>query len=187
MKLKWTIPALAAGVLAIAPGPASAAPGERVRVCADRLELNREPNQGWDGALREGQSFRRHSESGRYAYGFAYGDINRLGWVRTAGLCGADEARDAVAARLVGERVAVVGRVRVGEEPNGRRAGSLQAPETFAVRRLSPSGKYAFGFAYGEATPMAVSRRGFCARHTEGCGATRLADPTASTACPSSR
>lgn len=88
MKPTMTIPALSACLLVIAPATASAV-GERVRVCADTVEFNREPNQGRDGVLVKGESFgvRKLSGSGKYAYGFAYGNINRTGWVFAADLC----------------------------------------------------------------------------------------------------
>lgn len=74
-------------MLAIGAATASAG-GERVRVCSDEFVFNDQPGQGRDGVLSKGESFRvrRRSTSGKYAYGLAYGDINRLGWVRASGL-----------------------------------------------------------------------------------------------------
>jgi hypothetical protein len=151
MRRRTVLPMAAAVALAI-PGTANA-DAERVEVCADRLELNREPNQGRDGELREGQSIalRKLSDSGKYAYGLAYGDINRLGWVRTAGLCDAGVARASADARLVGERVEVCAdRVELNREPNHGWDGELRDGQSIAVRKLSDSGKYAYGLAYGD-------------------------------------
>ena len=71
-------------------------PTGRLRVCAEDLELFRRPARTYIGALQEGESMRvrRFSPSGTYAYGFAYGDANKLGWVRASGLCGRQETRD---------------------------------------------------------------------------------------------
>ena len=46
------------------------------------------PNQGWSGTLTKGQTFtvKRFSPSGKYAYGMAYGHMNRHGWVAAADL-----------------------------------------------------------------------------------------------------
>jgi hypothetical protein len=62
--------------------------GERVRVGVDRLAVNERPNEVYLGRLEEGQSMkvRKVSASGKYAYGFAYGNANKMGWVRTSGL-----------------------------------------------------------------------------------------------------
>jgi len=64
-------------------------PTGRLRVCADRLELFRRPARIYIGALQQGETVRvrRYSPSGKYAYGFAYGDANKLGWVLASGLC----------------------------------------------------------------------------------------------------
>jgi hypothetical protein len=152
MRLRTTIPALALTALALG-APAAQADSERLRVCAEQLELNREPNQGWHGDLREGESIRvrKYSDSGKYAYGFAYGDINRVGWVLSDGLCGRERARTATAARLVGDRVPVrAERLELNREPNEGWDGELRRGQTFDVRKLSDSGKYAYGFAYGD-------------------------------------
>jgi hypothetical protein len=103
--------------------------------------------------LREGQSFhvRRYSDSGKYGYGLAYGNVNRVGWVLADGLCDVETARAATAGRLVGDRVPVCAEsLELNREPNVGREGVLRSGETFAVRELSDSGKYAYGFAYGD-------------------------------------
>lgn len=63
--------------------------GDRVRVCDAKLELNRKPNAGREGVLHKRDSLRvrRQSPSGKYTRGFAYGHVNRVGWVRSDGLC----------------------------------------------------------------------------------------------------
>jgi hypothetical protein len=67
----------------------SDARASRRRVCDERLEVFEQPGRIYLGALREGQTFgvRRSSPSGTYSYGFAYGNADKLGWVRTSGLC----------------------------------------------------------------------------------------------------
>lgn len=64
--------------------------GKRIRVDADQLLIYADPNKSFIGSLQKGESFkiRRLSPSGKYAYGFAYGDANKLGWVLTRGLRG---------------------------------------------------------------------------------------------------
>lgn len=61
--------------------------GERVPVQPDQLRLYEEPNRSFIGNLRKGQTFkvRKLSASGKYAYGFAYGRVNKVGWVLTEG------------------------------------------------------------------------------------------------------
>lgn len=46
------------------------------------------PGQGWSGTLTGGQTSKveRVSPSGTYAYGTAYGHMNRHGWVAAADL-----------------------------------------------------------------------------------------------------
>ncbi|MCP9491789.1 MAG: hypothetical protein MSC31_18230 [Solirubrobacteraceae bacterium MAG38_C4-C5] len=78
--------------------------GERVQVGVDRLVVNERPNEVYLGRLEEGQSMevRKLSASGKYAYGFAYGNANKVGWVRTSGL-GATSAGDGDSLRLDGD------------------------------------------------------------------------------------
>ncbi|MCP9490771.1 MAG: hypothetical protein MSC31_12990 [Solirubrobacteraceae bacterium MAG38_C4-C5] len=55
---------------------------------------------------------------------------------------------------LVGRRVRVkdsVEQLLINKRPNEEFIGSLSAGQTFKIRRLSPSGKYAYGFGYGTA------------------------------------
>jgi hypothetical protein len=150
IKLTTTTAALAA-VLGAGLGSADPArASDRVHVCAKQLHVTLEPNQHWQGTLHHGESFavRKHSDSGKYAYGLAYGHINRLGWVRADGLCG---SAGAASAKLAGQRVPVAAdRLVLHAEPNQSPLATLEHGETFKVRKLSDSGKYAYGFAYGD-------------------------------------
>jgi hypothetical protein len=165
-----TITVAAAGLaVACAAGSMTAtsrADADRVDVCVERLELNRQPNQGWDGVLHEGESIRvrKFSASGKYAYGFAYGDINRRGWVRTSGLCESDGAEASVRERLVGSRIAVCApQLHLDRRPNAGWQGTLRRDDTFKVRKLSDSGRYAYGFAYGHINRLGwVDTEGLC-------------------------
>ena len=143
------ISALAAFALMITPAAASAA-GMRASVCAQQLELNKTPNQGRDGVLAKGESFRvrKLNRSGKYAYGLAYGNINRLGWVSAAGLCNPQLVQELI---VVGRDV-MIGRQRLAfySRPNqSSQIDSLRSHESFKTRKLSASGKYAYGFASG--------------------------------------
>ncbi|MER5685249.1 hypothetical protein [Streptomyces sp. NPDC002205] len=46
-----------------------------------------DPGRAWTGTLYKGQTFTVESKQGGWAYGFAYGDINRHGWVQDGWLC----------------------------------------------------------------------------------------------------
>jgi hypothetical protein len=62
--------------------------GERETVCAEVLTLRRTaPHGAWDGDLVRGQTFLVESGSGEWIYGFAYGDINRRGYVQNGWFC----------------------------------------------------------------------------------------------------
>jgi hypothetical protein len=70
--------------------PASAAQKTGVReVCAKSTYLTLQPGKNFTGTLTKHQTIRvtRYSPSGKYAYGFARGHINRKGWVKTSALC----------------------------------------------------------------------------------------------------
>ncbi|MET8125261.1 hypothetical protein ABZV67_45275 [Streptomyces sp. NPDC005065] len=43
--------------------------------------------RAWTGTLYKGQTFTVESKQGGWAYGFAYGDINRHGWVQDGWFC----------------------------------------------------------------------------------------------------
>lgn len=81
-------------LLTAAPASADIGPlargtvGERETICADSLTLRRTaPHGAWDGDLRRGQTFFVESGSGEWLYGFAYGDLNRRGWVQNGWFC----------------------------------------------------------------------------------------------------
>ena len=84
--------AAAALLLVAGPGvsPAHAAngtPGERETVCAESLFVRTEPLGAWMGTLYHPQTFLVERVSGSWVYGFAYGDINRRGWVQDGWFC----------------------------------------------------------------------------------------------------
>jgi hypothetical protein len=60
----------------------------RLRVDTDILPVFQEPAKIYLGSLQEGESMqvRKYSASGKYAYGFAYGDADKTGWVLASGL-----------------------------------------------------------------------------------------------------
>lgn len=80
-----------AATLAATPGAAHAANGTigvRETVCANDLYVRTEPNGAWMGTLYRGQTFLvKGPRSGGYIYGFAYGHINRHGWVQDGWFC----------------------------------------------------------------------------------------------------
>jgi hypothetical protein len=79
----------AAAALAV-PAPASAADGTvgtRETVCAQDLYVRTAPLGAWTGTLYQGQTFLVEQLDGSWVYGFAYGDINRHGWVQNGWFC----------------------------------------------------------------------------------------------------
>ncbi|HET8681125.1 MAG TPA: hypothetical protein VFM54_04550 [Micromonosporaceae bacterium] len=87
--------AVAAGLVATAllatSAPAQAAYGtigERETVCAQSLFVRTSPGGAWMGTLYYGQTFLVEGpRSSGYIYGFAYGHINRRGWVQDGWFC----------------------------------------------------------------------------------------------------
>jgi hypothetical protein len=79
-----------ASVIAV-PAAAQAANGTvgvRETVCADSLFVRTDPGGAWMGTLYKGQTFLVEGpRSGGYIYGFAYGHINRHGWVQDGWFC----------------------------------------------------------------------------------------------------
>lgn len=76
--------------LAAMASPAQAASGTvgvRETVCAQDLYVRTSPGGAWMGTLYYGQTFLVESKSGGWDYGFAYGDINRHGWVQDGWFC----------------------------------------------------------------------------------------------------
>ncbi|MET8810571.1 hypothetical protein ABZW47_01075 [Streptomyces sp. NPDC004549] len=82
--------AAAATALLLATVPAVAANGTvgtRETVCAQDLFVRTDPGGAWMGTLSKGQTFLVESKQSGWAYGFAYGDINRHGWVQDGWFC----------------------------------------------------------------------------------------------------
>ncbi|MFD3920513.1 hypothetical protein [Streptomyces sp. NPDC058595] len=83
--------ALTAAVAALTAGPATAAngtAGQRETVCAQDLAVRvTAPHGAWMGTLYRGQTFLVEEAGGEWVYGFAYGDINRRGWVQNGWFC----------------------------------------------------------------------------------------------------
>jgi hypothetical protein len=99
MRLKRSV-ALTCALLGVAlPAIASVRPGEmgtqstgtigkRETICATDLFVRTDPGTGaWMGTLYKGQTFLVESRSGGSVYGFAYGNINRRGWVTDGYFC----------------------------------------------------------------------------------------------------
>jgi hypothetical protein len=61
--------------------------GVRETVCASDLYVRTDPGGAWMGTLYKGQTFLVESKQSGWAYGFAYGDINRHGWVQDGWFC----------------------------------------------------------------------------------------------------
>ncbi|SFE61374.1 hypothetical protein SAMN05216251_10474 [Actinacidiphila alni] len=81
---------LAAGALVAVSSPAQAADGRvgvRETVCAQDLYVRTAPLGAWTGTLFQGQTFLVEQLDGDWVYGFAYGDINRHGWVQDGWFC----------------------------------------------------------------------------------------------------
>jgi hypothetical protein len=80
----------ASALLATTATPAQAANGTvgvRETVCADSLYVRTQPLGAWMGTLYHGQTFLVEQLDGSWVYGFAYGDINRHGWVQNGWFC----------------------------------------------------------------------------------------------------
>ncbi|HWB37605.1 MAG TPA: hypothetical protein VHA75_16445 [Rugosimonospora sp.] len=89
----WRAVTVVAAVAALVSVPtvASAANGTigvRETVCANDLYVRTDPGGAWMGTLDAGQTFLVEGpRSGGYIYGFAYGHINRHGWVQDGWFC----------------------------------------------------------------------------------------------------
>lgn len=77
--------------LTLATAPAAAANGtvgQRETVCADSLFVRvTAPHGAWMGTLYKPQTFLVEEVHGDWVYGFAYGNINRRGWVQNGWFC----------------------------------------------------------------------------------------------------
>jgi hypothetical protein len=90
--LRATVAATAVVTLALTPTAAQADNGTigvRETVCADSLFVRTDPGGAWMGTLYRGQTFTVQSArtGNGYVYGFAYGHINRHGWVQDGWFC----------------------------------------------------------------------------------------------------
>ena len=78
-------------MLALGAAPAVAADGTvgvRETVCAQTLDVRTTAGGAWMGTLYSGQTFLVEGPSSDgYIYGFAYGYINRHGWVQNGWFC----------------------------------------------------------------------------------------------------
>ena len=66
---------------------ANGKPGVRETVCADSLYVRTDPQGAWLGTLHRRETFAVERASGGWAYGFAYGNVNRRGWVQDGWFC----------------------------------------------------------------------------------------------------
>jgi hypothetical protein len=111
----------------------------------------KEAGKRWDGTLSKGTHVKviRVSKSGKWAYGFVNGQLNRRAWVAAADL-DRDRPAKASAAKATGlGKHRVTKRNYVYVQAGKLFSGTMFKGETFDVKRLSPSGKWAYGFAYG--------------------------------------
>ncbi len=85
------VTAVLGATVLLAAGPAQADPngtvGVRETVCAQTLDLREAPGGAWQGVLTTGQTFLVEKVQPGWDYGFAYGDINRHGWVQAGWFC----------------------------------------------------------------------------------------------------
>jgi hypothetical protein len=82
--------AVAGAALLCGAVPAQAANGvvgQRMTVCAQSLDVRTAPLGPWMGTLFKPQTFLVQRLDGDWVYGFAYGDINRDGWVQNGWFC----------------------------------------------------------------------------------------------------
>ncbi|MFD5030321.1 hypothetical protein ACFVWX_24385 [Streptomyces sp. NPDC058220] len=80
--------ALAATFLTTPAQAANGTVGQREAVCANDLFVRvTAPHGAWMGTLTRGQTFLVEQVNGDWVYGFAYGDINRRGWVQNGWFC----------------------------------------------------------------------------------------------------
>ncbi|MGA8117065.1 MAG: hypothetical protein WCA46_25795 [Actinocatenispora sp.] len=62
-------------------------PGNREPICAQTLEVRDAPGGTPFDTLTYLQSFLIEDTSGSYVYGFAYGNVNKHGWVQNGWFC----------------------------------------------------------------------------------------------------
>ena len=80
--------AVAAAAIVPATGSATATKAGTYKVTPTKLTVYEQPTKGYEGLLTKGQSFKvkKLSASGKYAYGMAYGHVNKMGWVTASSL-----------------------------------------------------------------------------------------------------
>ena len=80
--------AVAAAAIVPATGSATATSAGTYKVKPDKLNVYEQPAKGYEGLLTKGTSFKvkKLSSSGKYAYGMAYGHVNKMGWVTASSL-----------------------------------------------------------------------------------------------------
>jgi hypothetical protein len=80
--------AIAAAALVPATGSATATGSGAYKVTPDKLNVYEQPAKGYEGLLTKGSTFKvkKLSKSGKYAYGMAYGHVNKMGWVTASSL-----------------------------------------------------------------------------------------------------
>jgi hypothetical protein len=63
-------------------------PGKYTVTAASTYTFHKAPATGFDGTLFKGDTFKvsRISKSGDWAYGYAYGHVNRKAWVKASAL-----------------------------------------------------------------------------------------------------
>jgi hypothetical protein len=150
---KLTSLAVAAGIAVSgampAVGEARATDTGRHTVTVESVYVYERAGVGFSGTLVEGNTFtvKRLSPSGKWAYGKAYGHVNRHVWVRASALDKASK-RGAANART-GRHTVSAESTYLFKEAGKRWDGTLHRDETFDVKRLSPSGKWAYGKAFG--------------------------------------
>jgi hypothetical protein len=80
--------AIAATAIVPATGSATATGSGSYKVTPGKLNVYEQPAKGYEGLLTKGQTFKvkKLSASGKYAYGMAYGHVNKMGWVTASSL-----------------------------------------------------------------------------------------------------
>jgi cellulase/cellobiase CelA1 len=80
--------AIATAAIVPAAGSAAATKSGTYKVKTTELVVYEQPAKSYEGVLVKGQSFKvkKLSESGKYAYGMAYGHVNKMGWVTASSL-----------------------------------------------------------------------------------------------------
>jgi hypothetical protein len=80
--------AVAAAALVPATGSATATKAGTYKVKTTQLVVFEQPTKSYEGVLVKGETFKvtKLSASGKYAYGKAYGHVNKMGWVTASSL-----------------------------------------------------------------------------------------------------